>query len=155
MLSTAFLWFAGAGLVLMTAIIGWQVFARYALEASPTWAEQASLVLMIWYISLAAAAGVRERFHIRITAVEDAVTPAARARMEVISNLVVLTLGLTMAACGAELTIATWGHNIPTLSLPRGVAYVPISLAGLLIALFALEHILAGMLGRKVEPLWR
>ena len=51
-------WFAGAGLLVMTLIISWQVFARYVLNASPPWAEQASLLLMIWYVLLAAAAGV-------------------------------------------------------------------------------------------------
>ena len=50
---------AAVGLVLMTLIIGWQVFGRYVLNSSPSWSEQASLALMIWYVSLAAAAGVR------------------------------------------------------------------------------------------------
>ncbi|HWM28732.1 MAG TPA: TRAP transporter small permease subunit, partial [Woeseiaceae bacterium] len=53
-------WFAGIGLLLMTLIIGWQVFARYVLNDSPAWAEQAALLLMIWYVMFAAAAGVRE-----------------------------------------------------------------------------------------------
>ena len=45
------------GLLATTAIIGWQVFGRYVLQSSPSWTEQASLVLMIWYVFLAAAAG--------------------------------------------------------------------------------------------------
>ena len=50
-------WSAGAGLLLMTGIVAWQVFARYVLNASPAWAEQAALLLMIWYVFFAAAAG--------------------------------------------------------------------------------------------------
>jgi hypothetical protein len=53
---------AGAGLVAMTAIIGWQVIGRYILGASPSWSEQAAQVLMIWFAFLAAAAGIREGF---------------------------------------------------------------------------------------------
>ena len=41
-------WFAGIGLLIMTAIIAMQVFARYVLNDSPAWAEQAALLLMIW-----------------------------------------------------------------------------------------------------------
>ena len=43
-------WFAGIGLLVMTAIISAQVFARYVLNDSPAWAEQAALLLMIWYV---------------------------------------------------------------------------------------------------------
>ena len=38
---------AAAGLVLMTAIVGWQVFGRYVLNSSPSWSEQAALTLMM------------------------------------------------------------------------------------------------------------
>jgi hypothetical protein len=58
--SSALIHAGAAGLVLMTAIIGWQVFGRFVLGSSPSWAEQAALILMIWYVFFAAAAGVRE-----------------------------------------------------------------------------------------------
>ena len=153
-LSRAFLWFAGFGLVVMTGIIGWQVFARYVLQSSPAWAEQASLVLMLWYIGLAAAAGVREGFHIRMTAVEDAVPAGARHVMRLAAHAIVGALGVAMAVWGGELVMRTWSHAIPTLPLPRGVAYLPLPLSGALILLFAVEHILAELTGRKVQPLW-
>src|SRR3712207_74602 len=57
------LWISGAGLVCMTAAIGWQVFGRFVLNNSPTWTEPVSLLLMLYYILLAAAVGVHERFH--------------------------------------------------------------------------------------------
>ena len=31
--------FGSAGLVAMTAIIGWQVFGRFVLDASPSWSR--------------------------------------------------------------------------------------------------------------------
>ncbi len=153
LLSRLFLWFAGIGLVVMTGIIGWQVFARYVLEASPAWSEQASLVLMIWYISLAAAAGVREGFHIRMTVLED-MSPRAKPWLRLAAHAIVGAIGVAMAVWGAELVRFTWPHAIPTLPIPRGVAYLPIPISGLLIVLFALEQALAERLGRKVEPQW-
>ncbi|TIP74165.1 MAG: TRAP transporter small permease, partial [Mesorhizobium sp.] len=44
--STAALWIAGIGLVLMTAFVAWQVFGRYVLNRSPSWTEQGSVMLM-------------------------------------------------------------------------------------------------------------
>ena len=40
------LWGAGIGLVTMTLIIFWQVFARYVLNDSPSWTESTSVQLM-------------------------------------------------------------------------------------------------------------
>ena len=64
-------WVSSFGLLLMTGIVVVQVFARYVLNDSPVWAEQAALLLMIWYVFIAAAAGVREGFHIRIAVIAE------------------------------------------------------------------------------------
>jgi TRAP-type C4-dicarboxylate transport system permease small subunit len=97
---------------------------------------------MIWYASFAAAAGVREGFHIRIVALENVMPPGARRIMHILANLAVAACGLAMLVWGGELIIRTWGHVIPSLGLPRGVAYLGLPVAGALIALFAAERIL-------------
>lgn len=147
-------WFAGVGLLLMTAIISAQVFARYVLNDSPAWAEQAALLLMIWYVFIAAAAGVREGFHIRIAVFVDHLPPALRHIMVIIGHLCVLLFGLGMAWYGVELTQATWGHVIPTLGISRGLAYLPIPLSGVLIVGFSFEHIVAELRSTEVQKLW-
>jgi len=149
---------AATGLVVMTLIIGWQVFGRYVLNSSPSWSEQASLTLMIWYASFAAAAGVREGFHIRIVALESAMPARVRRIMRVLSNLVVAGCGVAMLIWGGELILRTWDHVIPSLGLPRGVAYLGLPIAGALIALFAIERTLEEVRGMNVEneedPRW-
>jgi len=147
-------WFAGFGLLLMTAIIVWQVFARYVLNASPSWAEQAALLLMIWYVMFAAAAGVREGFHIRIAVVVDALPAKTRRTAVVLADAVVGLFGAAMAYWGVELAQATWEHVIPTLNLSRGYAYVPIPIAGVLIAGYSIEHIVAELRGGEVTEQW-
>ncbi len=147
-------WFACVGLLVMTAIIGWQVFARYVLNASPAWAEQAALLLMIWYVMFAAAAGVREGFHIRIGVFESALPPVAQKWVRTAGHVFVGLFGLSMVAWGTELTLATWAHDIPTLGLPRGVAYVPMPLSGALIVAFSVEHVIALWRGHEVPGTW-
>jgi TRAP-type C4-dicarboxylate transport system permease small subunit len=62
--ATAALWLAGAGLVLMTALILAQVFFRYVLNSSIIWSEPAAVILMGWFIFLGAAVGIREGYHL-------------------------------------------------------------------------------------------
>lgn len=147
-------WFAGAGLLLMTAVIAWQVFARYVLNDSTAWAESLAQLLMIWYVLFAAAAGVREGFHIRISVVANSASRKRQRVMNIAAHAVVGLFGLGMAWWGTELMLATWEHVIPALDLPRGVAYVPIPLSGLLIAWFSLEHVRAELSDETLEPTW-
>jgi len=154
LLSRLSLWFSAFGLVAMTVIIGWQVVGRYLLSNAPAWAEQAALFLMLWFILFAAAAGVREGFHIKLSMMQDSLSEPRRRFLASVCHAVVGVFGLSMAYGGGQLVIETWQHTIPTLGLPRGLGYIPLAIAGLLIAFFALEHVLAERSDRKVEPLW-
>jgi TRAP-type C4-dicarboxylate transport system permease small subunit len=147
-------WFASVGLIVMTAIIAMQVFARYVLNNSPAWAEQAALLLMIWYVFIAAAAGVREGFHIRIAIFADTLPAKPRHIVIVVSQFVVVVFGAAMAYYGVELAQATWQHVIPTLGISRGYAYAPIALSGILITGFAVEQLVAELRSTEVAKLW-
>lgn len=153
-LSRASLWLSAAGLSLMTLIIGWQVFARYVLNDTPAWSEQAALFLMLWFILFAAAVGVREGFHIRITLLQDNLPARARGWVRTLCHLAVGGFGLAMTAGGVDLALQTWSHTIPTLGVSRGLSYLPLAGAGALIAFFSLEHILTEARGQEVRPLW-
>ena len=130
---------SGSALVLMTTIIIVQVFGRYVLNASPVWAEQAAMLILIWCVFFAAAAGVREGFHIRISIFVDYLPDNFRKLAHLASNIVVAVFGLSMVFYGLELAQSTWQHVIPTLGISRGFAYIPIAISGVLITLFSIE----------------
>lgn len=153
-ISRAARWVASLGLWMMTAIIAWQVFARYVLNASPAWGESAALLLMIWYVMLAAAAGVREQFHIRITVFAEMLPTKMHRAAVILAHTFVAAFGVALIIWGIELTAATWEHVIPTLELPRGVAYLPMPIAGLLILGFSVEHIVAVVRNVEVPETW-
>jgi TRAP-type C4-dicarboxylate transport system permease small subunit len=146
--------FAAFGLIVMTGIIGWSVFARYVLGDAPAWAEQAALLLMVWFVLLAAAVGVREQFHLGMTAATDAMPQGLRRLSRIVALLCVAGFGAAMGVWGGELVVRTWAFDIPTLGVPRGAAYLPLPIAGWLSVLFAVEHLITEARGRKVEPLW-
>lgn len=140
--ANALMLLSAIGLLAMTFIVGWQVFGRFVLNSSPSWSEQSALTLMIWFVFLAGAAGVRDGFHIRIIAVEAALPEPRQKVLRMFSNGFVGFCGLAMLWWGGELVLRTWSHTIPSLGIPRGMAYLGIPIAGALIALFSLERIL-------------
>lgn len=141
--------FGAVGLLAMTAIVGWQVFGRFILDASPSWTEQASLILMIWYVMFAAAAGVHEGFHIRIALLEEKLGERAKPILRLVA-LVVALLGLVLLVYGLQLCWLVRGNVVPSLGISRSVAYIPLPVSGLLMALFALPQIMSGT--HPVEP---
>jgi len=142
--------FGALGLVAMTAIVGWQVFGRFVLQSSPSWTEQASLVLMIWYVMFAAAAGVREGFHIRIALIEERFGERARTLRRIVAAIVAL-LGLVLLVYGLQLCWQVRGNVIPSLGISRAVAYIPLPVSGLLMTLFALGRMISGAPDGDVE----
>ena len=145
---------AGLGLVSMTALISWQVFARYILRNSPSWTEQAALLTLVWFILLAGAAGVHQNFHLRLSLMEESLPAQWKKRLRIFNHVLVGLFGLAMAVSGAGLALATWHHELPALGISRAVTYIPVVLSGGLIALFALDRVIGVVRGRKEPGTW-
>ena len=101
---------------------------------------------------------MREGFHIRIVALENAVGAKTRLWMRIASNIIVGVCGIAMLVWGGQLVVKTWSHVIPSLGIPRGLAYLGLPIAGALMALFSLERIFEELSGEQVEdeedPRW-
>ncbi|HVJ74304.1 MAG TPA: TRAP transporter small permease [Casimicrobiaceae bacterium] len=145
---------AVAGLCLIVAAVAIQVFGRYVLNDTPTWAEAGALVLVIWVTMLGAAVGVRDAGHIGMESLLVLVSENVRGRLELVIHALVAVFGLLMAYNGALLAESVWGYRIPTLGIPEGLNHVPVAIAGVLIVLFSIEHIVAAVRGVEVEPAW-
>lgn len=140
-IATVFLWVGFAALVLITAVVGWQVWGRYVLNDTPVWAEASSLLLVLYLSMLGAAVGVREEFHLGIVFVRDRLPPPWRRLVLALNHLLVGIFGAGMGWYGAELARSTLTHGIPTLGISQSVAYLPAPIAGIAIAFFAFEHL--------------
>ncbi|WP_239807037.1 TRAP transporter small permease [Croceicoccus hydrothermalis] len=144
--SRALIAFGSIGLLAMTLIIGWQVFGRFVLNSSPSWTEQASLILMIWYVMFASAAGVYEGFHIRIAILEEKLGERARPLLRLVA-VVVASVGIVLLIYGTQLCWAVRANVVPSLGISRSAAYVPLPISGILMVVFALPQILTGRHG--------
>jgi TRAP-type C4-dicarboxylate transport system permease small subunit len=150
-ISTAALWAAGIGLVVMTVIVAWQVFGRYVLNQSNSWTEPAAIMLMSWFIFLGAAVGIRENSHLGFDVLLYFLPKGSKRVLRTISDVVVLVFAIGMVVYGMQLVQLTWAARLPALGLPGGFNYLPVVAGGVLIALFALERILMRFAGIDVD----
>ena len=143
------LWLSGIGLLVMTAITGWQVFGRYVLNDSPQWVERTTLLLVLYFTFLAGAVGVREESHLGIAFVNDALPPALRRVVLVLVFLVLAAFGAVLVWNGLLLVRETWDVATPIIRIPEGATYLAIPIGGLLMISFSLELMLREWLGAK------
>jgi TRAP-type C4-dicarboxylate transport system permease small subunit len=145
---------AVVGLMTIIACVALQVFGRYVLNDTPTWAEALALVLVIWVTLFGAAVGVRDAGHIGMESLLVLVPEHVRLKLEIVIHALVAVFGALMAWNGALLAESVMGYKIPTLGIPEGLNHVPVAIAGALIVLFSIEHIFALLRGTEVEPAW-
>ena len=134
-----------AGLVIITAVQAWQVFGRYVLNDSPGWTEPVAVFFMALTVMLAGAVGVREGTHFNFPNVRDALPDGVRRIVVALLHLLTLGVAVTLSVWGWMLAAATWDIHMAGAALPAGLRYLPLALGGSIMAVFALERLVASL----------
>lgn len=142
------------GLVLLIIAVLYQVIGRYVFNDTPTWAESGAVLLVLYVTMLGMAVGVRDAGHIGLESLLVLAPEQLRLKMELLIHALVLLFGIVMAWQCAVLAESVAGYKIPTLGISEAFKYAPPAVAGFLVALFSVEHILALLKGDEVEPAW-
>lgn len=135
------LWLAGAGLVLMTAIISAQVFFRYILNDSLIWSEPLAVILMGWFIFFGAAVGIREGYHLSFDVLLYIIPEKAKLALYTISDALVALFGAGMFWYGLQLALSAWDVKLPSLGISGAYDFLPLVGGGVLVFLFSVERI--------------
>ena len=142
------------GLVLLVAAVLYQVIGRYIFNDTPTWAESGSVLLVLYVTMMGMAVGVRDAGHIGLESLLVLAPETVRLKMELLIHTLVLAFGVVMASYCAVLAQSVWDYKIPTLGVSEAFKYLPPAGAGALIAIFSMEHMIALLQGKEVEPAW-
>ena len=153
-LARSCMWLGILGLVALICAVSWQVFGRYVMNNTPTWAESLALLLVLYVTMFGTAVGVRDAGHIGLESLLVLAPAALRLKMEYLIHFLVLLFGVAMAYNCAFLAESVWSYRLPTLWISEGWKYVPAAFAGVLIVMFSIEHLIALAQGREVEPSW-
>lgn len=153
-LSKAALALAVVGLLGLVLCVQYQVVGRYVFNDTPTWAEALALLLVLYVTAFGVAVGVRDAGHIGLDSVIALLPERLRLRMEMLVHALVAVFGAVMLHSGWRWATLKWNEKKPLLGVPEGLDYVPLVIAGALIVLFSIEHLVALWRGTVVEPAW-
>jgi TRAP-type C4-dicarboxylate transport system permease small subunit len=138
---------------LLTVVV-YGVVRRYVFNDAPPYVEQVALLLIISVAMFGASAGVRDAGHIGMDSLVMVLPARAQFWCEVIVYVLTISFALALFAGGAEMASSTRDDTIPTLGISEAIRYVPIVVAGVLITLFSIEHLVALFTGKRVIPSW-
>lgn len=135
---------AGVSLLGLVLVQGWQVFARYVMNDSPSWTEPVTLLLLATAMSLGAAAAVHEDRHFRFHLLAQAFPAPVRRGTERLTALVTVAIGAVLAFWGARLLLDGISIRMAGAPLPQSIAFLPLFVGGALMVLFALPRLWSG-----------
>ncbi|MHC9086961.1 TRAP transporter small permease [Luteimonas sp. RIT-PG2_3] len=138
---------AATALLGLVVVQGWQVFARYVINDSPSWTEPVTLLLLSASMSLGAAAGVHTNRHFGFFLLHDHVRPGVRKAIDLLVPLVIASIGAVIAYWSVVLLFDGLHIKTAGANLPQSINYLPLSLGGALMVLFSLNRF-ALVLGR-------
>jgi TRAP-type C4-dicarboxylate transport system permease small subunit len=133
---------ASVMIVALIVIFGWLVYGRYVLNATPTWVEQAALLLVVWITFLGAAVGVRRRTHLAVEFIRDAAPVPVRRLTLIFCSLALIFFGAMLAWQGYVMFERTARRAIPLLGISEGWRAVPVVIGGAMIFLFAFDELI-------------
>lgn len=153
-LSKLSLMLAVAGLMVLIGCVQYQVVGRYVFNDTPTWAEAVALLLVLYITALGLAVGVRDAGHIGMDSIVSLLPERLRLKLEILIHLLVGVFGALMAYNGYLWAALKWDDQKPLLPIPSSMDYVPLIIAGVLVVLFTIEHVIALIQGKEVVPAW-
>jgi len=153
-LSKISLMLAVIGLLSVVLCVQWQVIGRYVFNDTPTWAEALAMLIVLFVTAFGLGVGVRDAGHIGMESLIVLLPVKWRLRLELLIHALVAVFGFLMVQSGWMWASAKWQEKKPMLPVPDGIDYVPVMIAGALIFIFSIEHIVALLRGEVVEPSW-
>lgn len=141
----------GVALVVLTVIFGWLVFGRYVLNATPTWVEQISLLLVVYIGFLGASVGIHKKTHLGVSVFREISPKPVQVIFEFLTHIIMTGFSLTMIVYGYKLTVFKWSAEIPLIHVPEGLRSLPIMISGIFIFLFSIGHLIHFFNGKSQD----
>ena len=136
-------------LVAMVIIVFMNVVMRYGFNSGIRWAEEISLVIVIWFTFIAMALGVKENLHINITVLPKKLPRLFNDSLNLIKYILEIFIGIVLFYFGIGLTQNAGRSKLPATGLSNAVNYVIVPIASVFIILYATYFLLVAIIDLK------
>lgn len=124
-------------LAFSTLLIFVQVIFRYVLNDSITWSEELARYIFIWMIWLGTSVSMKQKEHIRMDMLMNAVHGKGKLVLDLVSGIIMLAFCIFLVKYGWDLvaSMMSRGNKSVALRLPMWVVYSSLPFSQLIVAL--------------------
>lgn len=139
-------WLCCGILILMVALVAWQVFTRYILGNPSVTSESVARYMFVWLIFLALAYVFGRRGHMAINFVIDKLKPENRLKIDTLNQVIQIVFsGGILVYGGLVFTISQMVQLDAVLQIPMGLIYMVIPISGCLVIFYTVCNILENL----------
>lgn len=142
---------AATALVGLVIVQGWQVFARYVLNNSPSWTEPVTLLLLSTAMSMGAAAGVYTNRHFGFVLLAEAMKPSIKRVVDAVVPGIIAIIGAFLSYWSFVLLLDGLDVKMAGAAMPQSIAFMPLALGGFLMVVFAINRLLLAIAARPAQ----
>jgi TRAP-type C4-dicarboxylate transport system permease small subunit len=129
----------------MSLIIPWGVFSRYVLGTGSHWPEPISIMLMVVFTFIGAAASYRAGGHIAVAMLTERLPASLQSVCAKLVDLLMGGISVFVAWYGMDLVLATMEQTVAELpSMPVGYTYLALPVGSAITLLFVIERVVFG-----------
>jgi TRAP-type C4-dicarboxylate transport system permease small subunit len=129
-----------AALATVVGICFVQVVARYIFSASFIWAEEVSIVILLWATWGAACLAVKQGIHLRVCILEDRLTPQANLILRLtLNSLAIIFMAFIALASRIVFDAMTYVTLMSLPSVPMNVMYACVPVGCILMIYYLLR----------------
>ncbi|MFC4700225.1 TRAP transporter small permease [Glaciecola siphonariae] len=132
-------------LVIVTAVVTWQVFSRYVLNAPSSFTEELARFLLIWITLLGCVYAYRHNSHLGLDMIYTQASLTYRKWMYRFIHICVVSFAIcVMMIGGFSLMNMTeqLGQSSPVMGIDISLVYSVVPLSGVLILLYAIDALI-------------
>jgi TRAP-type transport system small permease protein len=137
----------------MITVVAIQVFARFFLETTPHWTEEAARIFFIYSVAFGTGAGIRNGDFISLNLIGKYLSPAGDRLLQIFTDIAIAGFSIILIVHSAGFVKLGLDERSPALEIPMGFVFFSVAIIGLSIFIFTLEHLYRLLKGINREQL--
>lgn len=132
----------GVAMIVMVAVMVYQVFLRYCLGKSNLWSEEVARYLCIYVTFIGSFIAIRRSSHLKVDFFVDLLGPKPKKILMLVTNIAVAFFLVYLTARGFDMVEGGFRNITSGLNIPMAYPYIAIPLGSFLMLLGIIEQIL-------------
>ncbi|KGX91764.1 TRAP transporter small permease [Pontibacillus marinus] len=136
-------------LMVMSAVVFYQVFSRFVLDESLRWSEELARYIMIWAVFIGSALAIRKMELISVDAIKELMPEKAIKVLNILVYLASIVFLAVLVQYGFEMVSNVSTQTSPAMRIPMAWAYAAIPVGSIFMIINCIAIVIENIMNFK------